>query len=70
MRRYLMIGCSICEKIFNDRLLALKLTEILDDENIPPDRIVRRLKRKQETLLSVLEEYPVYFRDRLKFALR
>lgn len=61
---------SICEKIFNDRLLALKLTEILDDENIPPDRIVRRLKRKQETILSVLEEYPVYFCDRLKIALR
>ena len=61
---------SICEKIFNDRLLALKLTEILDDENIPPDRIVRRLKRKQETILSVLEEYPVYFCDRIKFALR
>ena len=61
---------SICEKIFNDRLLALKLTEILDDENIPPDRIVRRLKRKQETIFSVLEEYPVYFCDRLKFALR
>lgn len=61
---------SICEKIFNDRLLALKLTEILDDENIPPDRIVRRLKRKQEAIFSVLEEYPVFFCDRLKFALR
>lgn len=61
---------SICEKIFNDRLLAISIARILIDENIAGDMIIQMIKLQKEYILEILNEYPGYFKDRMTFLLR
>ena len=61
---------SVCEKIFNDRWIAMEIVQILQDENIGTDRIVRMLKGHKEAVLNALDVYPGYFKDRMEFLLR
>ena len=56
---------SICESIFNDRLLAIEIAEILSDANIGTDKILNMLKAHREEIFSCLDSYPEYFKDRL-----
>ena len=60
-----MTAISICESIFNDRLLAIEIAQILSDENIGTDRILNMLKVHSEEIFSCLDYYPEYFKDRL-----
>lgn len=60
-----MTAISICESIFNDRLLAIKITQILSDANIGADKILNILKAHSEEIFSCLDSYPEYFKDRL-----
>ena len=60
-----MTAISICESIFNDRLLALEIAQILSDENIGTDKILNILKVYSEEVFSCLDSYPKYFKDRL-----
>lgn len=61
---------SICEKIFNDRLLALKMSELLENKDIKADRIVSMIKYDKEKILKLLNYYPKYFEEKLKFILK
>ena len=58
---------SICEKVFNDRILSQKITSILKDGSIEPDRIVRIIQFSDTEVLNCLGEYPEYFTDRIEF---
>lgn len=60
-----MTAISVCESIFNDRLLAIEIAQILSDENIGTDKILNMLKVHSEEIFSCLDYYPEYFKDRL-----
>lgn len=60
---------SICETIFNDRVLATELTNIIGDDNISSEKLLEDIKQNKEEVFSKLEKYPAYFEDRLKFLL-
>ena len=61
---------SICEKIFNDRLLAIEMSELLENKDIKADRIVYMIKYNKEKILRLLNYYPKYFEEKLKFILK
>ena len=60
-----MTAISICESVFNDRLLAIEIAQILSDANIGTDKIVNILKVHSEEIFNYLDSYPEYFKDRL-----
>ena len=61
---------SICEKIFNDRVLASKLSEILMSETIDTDSILRIVKWFEDSVFDLLNDYPGYFSERVSYLLR
>ena len=61
---------SICEKMFNDRVLASKLTEILKSETIDTDNILRIVKWFKDSVFDLLNDYSRYFSERLNHLLR
>ena len=61
-----LTAISICEQLFNDRILSLKIANILSDDNIDGDRIVRAIEFCEDDILNLLSDYPQYFTDRLK----
>ena len=65
-----MTAISICESVFNDRLLAIELTQILSDANIGTDKILNMLKAHSEEIFSCLDSYPEYFKDRLSVLMK
>ena len=60
---------SICETIFNDRVLTTKLTNIIGDDNISSEKLLEAIEQNKEEIFSNLVQYPAYFEDRLKFLL-
>mgnify|MGYP001024765384 FL=1 len=65
-----MTAISICESVFNDRLLAIELAQILSDANIGTDKILNMLKAHSEEIFSCLDSYPKYFKDRLSVLMK
>ena len=65
-----MTAISICESIFNDRLLAIEISQILFDVNIRTDKIFNVLKSHSEEVFNCLDSYPEYFKDRLSMLMR
>ena len=61
---------SVCESIFNDRLLAINIARILSDDNIETDKILNVLKDHSEEIFSFLDSYPKYFRDKLSVLMK
>lgn len=61
---------SICEKVFNDRIIATKIAEVLKDEQIDTDDIIQTLKFYGDEIRDILSEYPEYFMDRFNFVIR
>lgn len=61
---------SICEKIFNDRLLAIEMSELLENKDIKADMIVYMIRHNKEKILRLLNYYPKYFEEKLKFILK
>lgn len=61
---------SVCEKMFNDRVLASKLTEILKSETIDTDSILRIAKWFEDSVFHLLNDYPGYFSERVSYLLR
>ena len=61
---------SICEKIFNDRVLVSKISEILISNTIEPDIVLQVLKWFKEDVFALLRDYPAYFSERLNYLLR
>lgn len=58
-----MTAIYVCESVFNDRLLAVKISQILSDENIETDKILNVMKDYSEEIFSFLDSYPKYFKD-------
>lgn len=52
---------SICEKIFNDRYLAKKITEIIGNNGVTTEDIITIIKAKKEEIEWLLNDYPAYF---------
>ena len=61
---------SICEKIFNDRVLASKLSELLMSSTIDTDSILRIAKWFEDDIFALLNNFPEYFSERFKYLLR
>lgn len=60
-----MTAISVCESVFNDRLLAINIAKILSDDNIETDKILNVMKNHREEIFSFLDPYPKYFKDKL-----
>lgn len=58
---------SICEKVFNDRLLANSITEQIGAESIDTNHIIDALKMCKEKILGFLSVYPTYFSVRINW---
>lgn len=52
---------SICEKIFNDRFLAKQMKDIIGNNGVSTDEIIKFVKSKKKEMLSLLSSYPSYF---------
>ena len=52
---------SICEKVFNDRFLAKKMTTVIGNNGVSNDEIGAFVKAKKEAMISLLDRYPSYF---------
>ena len=61
---------SVCEKVFNDRVLATKITEVLRSDTIDAESIVRILEWFKDDIISLIGDYPSYFLERLNYLLR
>ena len=61
---------SVCESIFNDRLLAINIAKILSDDNIETDKILDVMKNHSEEIFSFLDPYPKYFKDKLSVLMK
>ena len=58
---------SICEKIFNDRIIANIITNELGNTGIKEDNILECIKYHHEEISNLLEEFPSYFNNRISF---
>lgn len=58
---------SICEKIFNDRIIACQLSRIIDNDSIGSESIIGVVKAHQDEIYSVLSRYPSFFIKRLEW---
>ncbi len=58
------------KKIFNDRLLAIEMSELLENKDIKADMIVYMIRHNKEKILRLLNYYPKYFEEKLKFILK
>ena len=61
---------SVCEKVFNDRVLASKISEILMFETIDTESIIRILEWFKDDVFALIDDYPGYFLERLNYLLR
>ncbi len=61
---------SICEKVFNDRILSQKITSVLGNDSIETDKIVRTIQFCDTLVLDVVEGYPEYFKDRINYLIK
>ena len=61
---------SICETIFYDRILAMRFTNIIGDDDISSEKILEAIAQHKEEIFESLAQYPAYFEDRLKFLLQ
>lgn len=52
---------SVCEKIFNDRFLAHKIAGILGQDDVSEGDIVQTIKKYDDKILRMLQNYPSYF---------
>ena len=61
---------SICETIFYDRILAMRFTNIIGDDDISSEKILEAIAQHKEEIFESLAQYPAYFEERLKFLLK
>ena len=54
---------SICERVFNDRFLAKKISLIIGDNGISTDNIITTVRGKKDEILLLLKKYPTYFEN-------
>ena len=61
---------SICEKVFNDRLLANSIAGQIGVESIDANHIIEALKTCKNSILKFLSVYPTYFSARINWLCR
>ena len=61
---------SICEKIFNDRIISNLITYKLGDSRIDKEHILKYVKYHYDMINKLLEQYPSYFNERITFLLK
>lgn len=61
---------SICEKVFNDRLLANSIAGQIRVESIDTNHIIEALKTCKNSILKFLSVYPTYFSARINWLCR
>ena len=61
---------AICEKIFNDRVIANSIVNEIGNKRLSEDEIVNAIKYKKTGIEKILEQYPTYFSDRISFLTR
>ena len=52
---------SICEKVFNDRVLAKKLAALIGNNGVSSEDIISVIRAKREKAIEVVSCYPSYF---------
>lgn len=58
---------SICEKVFNDRIISNLITRIIGDYAIEEDKILESVKYFEDKIILELKGYPTFFTDRIRF---
>lgn len=58
---------AICEKIFNDRVIANYIVNEIGNKRLSEDEIVNAIKYKKTEIEKILEQYPAYFSYRISF---
>ena len=56
---------SICEKVFNDRVIAQQIVRLLGSKDIGVDTIIPIIQLRKEAILTLLHPYPRYFTERI-----
>lgn len=62
-----LTSISICEKVFDDRIVADIITQKLGNNDIEPDVIENIIRSNRENVLSCIEDYPSYFTNKIKY---
>ena len=57
---------SICEKIFNDRYLAKRMTKIIGKNGVSAEDILSITKAKKEEIEQLLSDYPTFFTNAIQ----
>ena len=65
-----LTALSICEKVFYDRLLAIKISGVLEDDDISEEEIILSIQQKKEEIVELLNDYPEFFRARINSAIK
>ena len=60
---------SICEKVFYDRILSMLISDIINDDKVPANKIIRAIEYNKDDVFILLQDFPEYFSDRLNFLL-
>ena len=60
---------TLCEKLFNDRVIVNELTDVIGTDTLYNDNYISVLEYCEERLFRKLDTYPDYFSNRLKFVL-
>lgn len=65
-----LTALSICEKVFYDRLLAVKISDVLEDDDISEDEIIISIQQRKEEIMELLNVYPEFFGARINSAIQ
>lgn len=57
---------SICERIFNERMIAKNIARMIGRKDIDSDRITGAITMQRDEILEMLEEYPLYFYNKIR----
>lgn len=60
---------TLCEKLFNDRVIVNELTDVIGTDTLDNDNYISVLEYCKESLFRKLDVYPDNFSNRLKFVL-
>lgn len=61
---------AICEKVFNDRIIANFVASKIGDSHLGEEEIVNVIKYKKGEIKTLLEPFPTYFSERVSLLTR
>ena len=51
-------------------MLAVKISDVLEDDDISEDEIIISIQQKKEEIVDLLNDYPEFFRARINSAIK